>query len=168
MNKIKNILALTDLSEFSQEGVRYALQLAGTLGAEVTVYHVVNCYELGSGCCEDGEIARIDVASPQYERLKRKYQLDLARFLNQHFSDLIPWMKIREKIEIGVPEKNIVEWAKRESVDLVVISTHATSDLCRGFVGSLAEKIVVGVPCPVLCIHAEAEGQARQEVAAAG
>jgi len=167
MNKIKNILALTDLSEFSQEGVRYALQLAGTLGAEVTVYHVVNCYELGSGCCEDGENARIDVASPQYERLKRKYQLDLARFLNQHFSDLIPWMKIREKIEIGVPEKNIVEWAKRESADLVVISIHANTDLSEGFSGSLAAKIVVSVPCPVLCLHVEAEEQALQPVARA-
>lgn len=167
MNKIKNILALTDLSEFSRDGVRYALNLARSLGAEVTVYHVVNCSEFAQPCCENGENARIDVASPQYERLKRKYQLDLARFLNQHFSDLIPWVKIREKIEIGVPEKNIVEWAKRESADLVVISTHATSDLSEGFVGSLAAKIVVSVPCPVLCIHAGAEEQALQPVAQA-
>jgi nucleotide-binding universal stress UspA family protein len=164
MNKIKNILALTDLSEFSRDGVRYALNLARMLGAEVTVYHVVNCGE----CCENGENARIDVASPQYERLKRKYQLDLARFLNQHFSDLIPWVKIREKIEIGVPEKNIVEWAKRESADLVVISTHVTSDLGDRFFASLAAKIVVNVPCPVLCLHPGEEDPSLRQVTAAG
>jgi nucleotide-binding universal stress UspA family protein len=167
MNKIKNILALTDLSEFSQEGVRYALQLAGTLGAEVTVYHVVNCCELGSGCCETPGNGTIEISSPQYERLRKKYQLDLARFLNHHFADLIPWVKIRERVEIGVPEKNIVEWAKRESADLVVISTHATRDLSEGFSGSLAAKIVVSVSCPVLCLHVEAEEQALQPVAQA-
>jgi nucleotide-binding universal stress UspA family protein len=166
MNTIKNILALTDLSEVSRDGVRYALNLARSLGSEVTVYHVVNCSEFLQTCCENGENARIDVASPQYERLKRKYQLDLARFLDQHFSDLIPWVKIREKIEIGVPEKNIVEWAKRESADLVVISTRANGDLSEGFIGSLAAKIVVSVPCPVLCIHA-AEEQALLPVARA-
>ena len=168
MNKIENILALTDLSEFSQESVRYALKLARTLGAEVTVYHVVNCRELASGCCEASENGTIDMTSPQYERLRKKYQLDLARFLNHHFADLIPWVKIRERVEIGVPEKNIVEWAKRESADLVVISTHAMSDLSEGFVGSLAAKIVGNVPCPVLCLHGEAEEQARQQAAAAG
>jgi nucleotide-binding universal stress UspA family protein len=164
MNRIKNILALTDLSEFSRDGVRYALNLARTLGSEVTVYHVVHCGEFAQSCCENGENVRIDVASPKYERLKRRYQLDLARFLNQHFSDLIPWVKIREKIEIGVPEKNIVEWAKRESADLVVISTHATSDLAEGFSGSLAAKIVVSVSCPVLCLHVEAEEKALRPV----
>jgi nucleotide-binding universal stress UspA family protein len=167
MNKIEKILALTDLSESSQEGVRYAFNLAKALGAEVTVYHVVNCNgrELPG---ETGEKGMIDAASPQYERLRRCYQLALARFLNEHFSDLIPWVKVRERVEIGVPDKNIVEWAKREDSDLIVISIRAASDLSQGFAGSLAEKIVINVPCPVLCIHAEAEGQARQEVAAAG
>ncbi len=153
MNPIKNILALTDLSEFSQEGIRYALELARTLGAEITVYHVAHCRDLGQVCCAGDGDARVDVASPQYERLKRKYQLELACFLNQHFSDLIPWVKVREKIEIGVPEKNIVEWAAREKPDIVVISTHARSDLGERFFTGLAAKIVVNVPCPVLCLH---------------
>jgi nucleotide-binding universal stress UspA family protein len=164
---IKHILALTDLSEFSRNGVSYALNLARTVGGEVTVYYVVNCREFAQPCCENGENARIDAGSPQYERLKRKYQLDLARFLNQHFSDLIPWVKIREKIEIGMPEKNIVEWAKREGPDLVVISTRAPSDLSEGFFGGLAAKVVVDAPCPVLYLYAGAEEQARQRVAQA-
>ncbi|HEY2989442.1 MAG TPA: universal stress protein [Candidatus Binatia bacterium] len=167
MDKIKNILALTDLSEFSQEGVGYALKLARTLGAEVTVYHVVNCNhaELHSSGAENGTT---DVASPQYGRVRRNYQLALARFLNDHFADLIPWVKIREKVEIGVPDKAIIEWAKREGTDLVVISTHAKSDLSGGFAGTLAAKIVVNVPCPVLCLHGAEEGRSREPLAEAG
>ncbi|MFQ5540538.1 MAG: universal stress protein, partial [Candidatus Binatia bacterium] len=36
MEKIKKILAPTDFSELSQVGVRYALNLAKSTGAEVT------------------------------------------------------------------------------------------------------------------------------------
>lgn len=165
MSKIKNILALTDLSAASLEGVRYALNLAKTVGAEVTVYHVLDCGELAPPCGIGGENGWTDNASPQYERLRKKTQLDLARFLNQHFADLVPWVKIRERVEIGVPEKNIVAWVKREGADLVVISTDASSDLSERFFGSLAAKIVVSIPCPVLCLHA-AEDQAAQDVAA--
>jgi nucleotide-binding universal stress UspA family protein len=165
MSKIKNILALTDLSKFSEEGVRYALNLARTLGAEVTVYHVNR--DLAELRDETAGNGMIDITSPRYERLRKKAQLDLARFLNQHFSDLVPWVRIRERVEIGVPEKNIVEWVKREGADLVVISTDAPSDLSRRFFDSLAAKIVVNIPCPVLCLH-PAEENGLQKIAAAG
>lgn len=167
MSKIKNILALTDLSESSREAVRYALNLAKTVGAGVTIYHVVNCSDPAEPFRFSAESGWIAGTSPQYERLRKKGQLDLARFLNQHFADLVPWVKIRERVEIGVPEKNIVEWAKRESPDLLVISTQAPSDLSASFFGTLAAKIVVTLSCPVLCLHA-AEEQAVEKIAAPG
>jgi nucleotide-binding universal stress UspA family protein len=58
MDKIKKILAPTDLSELSQAGIRYALNLARALGAEVTVYHVVELNGLTrSGDGVEGSIA---------------------------------------------------------------------------------------------------------------
>jgi nucleotide-binding universal stress UspA family protein len=166
MNKIKNILALTDLSESSCKGVGYALNLAKTVGAEVTVYHVVDYSVQPPPFRISAEGGWIDNSSPQYERLRKKGQLDLAQFLNQHFADLVPWVKIRERVEIGVPEKNIVAWVKREGADLVVISTDAPSDLSNRFSGSLAAKIVVNIACPVLCLHADE--QAAQKSAPPG
>ena len=41
MQKIKKILAPTDMSELSSVGVRYALEMAKELTAEVIVYHAV-------------------------------------------------------------------------------------------------------------------------------
>ncbi len=46
MDKIKKILAPTDLTEDSKEGVRYALNLAMALGAQVTTYYVVSQGEI--------------------------------------------------------------------------------------------------------------------------
>ena len=45
MNQIKKILAPTDLSEPSLPGLRYALDLAKTIGAEVTVFQVFDSYK---------------------------------------------------------------------------------------------------------------------------
>ena len=48
MEQIKKILAPTDLSELSEPGVRYALELAGTVGAEVTVGHGAIPVDIGA------------------------------------------------------------------------------------------------------------------------
>ena len=159
MDKIKIILAPTDLSEPSQVAVRYALNLARALGAEVTAYHVVNNEEL-----EEGEIT--DITFRQANRLLKSYQLALARFLNEHFSDLIPWVRIREKVELGVPEKSIVEWAEKEGSDLIVISMHERNDQTQASVGIVAEKIVRNAPCPVLSVHSRLEEKPGQKAAA--
>ncbi len=42
MEKIRRILAPTDLSDLSRTGVRHALEMGRSLGAEVIVYHVIS------------------------------------------------------------------------------------------------------------------------------
>lgn len=166
MSRIKKILAPTDLSGPSQAGVGYALDLAKALGAEVTAYHVVGGKALmqRSGRLEEGTIA--DTTLWQAERLLRSYQLALARFLNEHFSELIPWVKIREKVEFGVPESSIVEWAKREGSDLIVISICPRNHLSPTSARSVADKIVHNAPCPVLSIHSGMTAKESRKVSA--
>lgn len=163
METIKRILAPTDLSELSQVGVRYALNLAKAVGAEVTVYHVVNYEEL----LWYGEKIKEKTASgPPYSVLE-KYQSALAQFLKTNFSDLIPSVKVREKVELGRPDENIVEEAKKEGTDLIVISTHGRTGLSHMFVGSVTEKVVRHAPCPVLSIRPGGEREAAKKAAAA-
>ena len=166
MDRIKKILAPTDLSEFSGAGVGYALDLARALGAEVTAYHVVSHEELAQ---LEGELEPVKVADAalwQANRLLKSYQLALARFLNRHFSDLIPWVRIREKVELGVPDKNIVEWARREGSDLIVISIRAGERSSPAPLRGLAEEIVRQAPCPVLSVQSGAIVRASRKAAA--
>jgi nucleotide-binding universal stress UspA family protein len=167
-NQIKKILAPTDLSDFSQAGVRYALNLARAVGAEVTVYYVVDRRDLAQH--HDGEEEKVGIAAAfqQYERLRKSRQLALARFLNTHFSDLIPWVKIREKVELGVPAKSIVEWAKTDGADLVVISICGKGGAAHQFVGSIAAEVVRNSSCPVLTIPPEPEEAENRQLIATG
>jgi len=166
MDKIRRILAPTDLSEPSQAGVRYALILAKALGAEVTAYHVVNHGEFmpyGEASAK-GVISHLTLR--QADRLRKSQQLALARFLNEHFSDLVPWVRVREKVELGLPDKNIVEWATKEGTDLIVISIHGRVDLSHPSVGHVADQIVRNAPCPVLSVHSKLGDKACQKAAA--
>lgn len=163
VDRIKKILAPTDLSELSQAGVRYALNLAKALGAEVTAYHVVNNDELVRCCEAFDEGGMNDLTFRQAERLLKSYQLALARFLNEHFSDLISWIRIREKVELGVPDKNIVEWAEKEGSDLIVISIARSSNPSHASAASVAGRIVRNAPCAVLAVPYSREERGGQK-----
>ncbi|MCH8055008.1 MAG: universal stress protein [Deltaproteobacteria bacterium] len=168
MDNIKKILAPTDLSKLSEAGVRYALNLARTVGAEVTIYHVVSYDEIMDyrGDVEDRVVASYKLHAP--DQLVHKGDLALSRFIKYHFSNLTPQVKIREKVELGKAHQRIVEEANKEESDLIVMSTRGRTGLSHMFIGSVTEKVVRHAPCPVLSIHPQPEEQATQKVAAAG
>ncbi|MBI2349180.1 MAG: universal stress protein [Deltaproteobacteria bacterium] len=167
MEKITKILAPTDLSELSEAGVRYALNLAKAVGAEVTVYNVVSSEELMryGERMKDRIIGDASLSAPA--SVLEKYQVALGAFLEQHFSDAMPGVEVHEKVEIGTPEINIVEQAKKEESDLIVISTHGRSGLTHILLGSVTEKVVRRAPCPVLSIRPAKEQAAVQKSIAA-
>ncbi len=77
----------------------------------------------------------------------------LTRFMKDHFSDLSRSVKIEEKVELGEPVKNIVDTAKKDKPDLVVISTHGRTGVAHMLVGSVTERVVRSAPCPVLSVR---------------
>jgi nucleotide-binding universal stress UspA family protein len=146
---IKKILAPTDLSKLSLVGVRYALNLAKAIDAEVIAYHVVDYETLGRH--GQRSTAPSSFQPPDHHFLER-YQNALSGFLIDHLSDLTPSVKIGEKVELGTPDKSIVELAKSEGYDLIVMCTHGKTGL-RMTVGSVTEKVVQTATCPVLSIR---------------
>lgn len=166
MDKIKKILAPTDFSELSQVGIRYALDWAKEAGAEVTVYHTVSYDEITQIFGGDVGEKTIPNNTLRPSDHLQKYQLALSRFLKDHFSDLVQRVKIREKVEFGKPDKNIVEEASKEGTDLIVISTHGRTGLSHMLLGSVTEKVVRHAPCPVLSIHPRLGEKAAQRAAA--
>lgn len=149
MQSIKKILAPTDLSDFSLAGIRYALEMARSEGAEVIVYHVVEANPLH----EEGLYTRPLGPCLIWERKRL-----LAEFLTENFPDLIGEANVYLEVEIGVPEKKIVEKAAGRGADEIVMSTHGRTGLLHMLVGSVTEKVVRNAGCPVWSIHPAMEG----------
>jgi nucleotide-binding universal stress UspA family protein len=139
MKKVEKVLAPTDLSELSRVGLEYALELARGWGAEVTVYHVASAAELAK-----------HHAAPD---LIRKHQTALAQFLNENFAELLPLVEVRQKVEMGSAAANILEEARKEGSDLIVMSTHGRTGLAHVLMGSITEQVVRNAVCPVFSIH---------------
>ncbi len=160
---IRRILAPTDLTRSSEEGVRYALNLARALGAELTTYYVVTQDEILQRSKPDGNKRTDQWSLRRSANPLESYQLALAGFLSDHFSHLVPWVKVREKVEIGVPDKKIVEWARKEGSDLIVISFHGGRQGSDAASESVGEKVIRNAPCPVVSIHLPAREVDKQE-----
>lgn len=164
--KINKILAPTDFSELSRVGVRYALELAKELKAEVTVYHVVSQGELMQYQAGLSEGTPEEKLRPLLHPVDT-YREAMTRYMKTHFADLTADVKVHEKVEMGVAEKNVVNLAEEAGMDLIVISTHGRTGLSHLIVGSVTEKVVRLARCPVLSIPSHPDEEAKRKVTAA-
>ena len=53
----------------------------------------------------------------------------------------------------GTPFLEIVRYAQRNDIDMIVATTHGRTGLSRMLLGSTAEKIVRKAPCPVMVVR---------------
>ena len=143
MARMKKILAPTDFSDLSKLGIRYALEMARDISAEVIVYHAV---DVGG----DWKTMRTELGSSHDVIESNRRVLD--KFLGDHFADCIDLVEVRQVVEFGAPPKNIVEIAQKENVDMIVMSTHGRTGIDHVILGSVTEKVVARAPCPVLVV----------------
>ena len=55
--------------------------------------------------------------------------------------------------EITKPARVIVELARREHVDMIVIATHGRTGLAHLLMGDIAEAVIRSAPCPVVAVR---------------
>jgi len=149
MIRIKNILVPTDFSDFSKYALDYALTLAQTFEARITLIHVTPEKDLDairqiSPYLEPG---RLEELLKQRESEDRK-QLD--EFIS---SEMQKGIKTETIHRVGTPFLEIIKAAREKEVDLIVMATHGRSGLSHILFGSVAEKVVRKSTCPVLSIR---------------
>lgn len=140
--KIQNILVPVDFSPGSDAAVTYASSLAKDSDAELHFLHVnerVVTYVDGFG----GYPTHADV-EPFKELLEQ-------------VRPTTPGVQSRHCFKEGNPTEDIVEYAKKNDVDLIVMGTHGRTGLDRLLMGSVVEAVMRRAPCPVLTVKQPAE-----------
>lgn len=145
MQRVKRILAPTDFSDLSRAGLRYALDMARSLNAEVIILHVIAVGD--DWFSAHGELSPVRDLLPEQKRL-------LDKFLRDNFSQFTNLVEIRQRVELGSAHANIVAMAEGEAADIIVMSTHGRTGLSHMLLGSVTERVVGHAPCPVLVIPA--------------
>jgi len=151
MNKINSILAPSDLSEFSQPGVRYALELAQWQKSEVIICNVITVEETPFPQGKEDWVAK-QTELPKMKKILEQRAKTLDRFMQEHFADLLDITKFRRQISVGTPYKVIVDLATAAAVDLIVMSTHGRTGFAHMLMGSVTERVLRRAPCPILAV----------------
>lgn len=153
MESVKKILAPTDLSDLSWDGVRVALEIAQLFGAELIVHYVIS-YQDEAVPVHHGIEQWVATAEgeEQVRELMEMRRKDLDRHLSSRFSTAFPMAKIRLQVQIGIPYERILETALSEGVDMIVMATHGRSGLGRFLIGSVTEEVIRRATCPVLAV----------------
>ena len=56
------------------------------------------------------------------------------------------------QVKIGHPAADLIEYAKESEADLIAMASHGRTGLSHFFLGSVAEKVVRMVSCPVFTV----------------
>lgn len=151
MGSFKHILVPTDGSERAGRAVVIAAQLARDTGSKMTVAHVL---------AHSGS-ARIPAGLKEYARAEH---LDITEsaVMESVASDLLTRAADRAGQE-GVKEvgrvilsghvaDEIVDWARENSVDLIVIGKRGLGTIRELLLGSVSHKTVQLAPCPTMVV----------------
>ena len=141
--QLKKILVPIDFSNCSKKALQYAIPLAQQHQAALTLLYVVpNNYAIG-------EYGGFDYASLE-EEMRASGERQLAELSVDAVQGRV---EADAAIRIGSAGVEIVEAAKAEPADLIVISTHGHTGLKHVLLGSVAEYVVRRAPCPVLVVR---------------
>ena len=149
MIKLDRILVPTDFSDFSKPAMNYACALAARFNSELHLLHVS---------------PEATMLLPEASALGAENLMIQAEALEQaaktQLEELPPegWQNGRDIVrvsKVGAPFVEIIQYAKEENIDLIVIGTHGRSGLMHLLMGSVAENIVRKAPCPVMTVKPE-------------
>lgn len=147
MISLKNILVATDFSEASDAALTYGRTLASTFGATLHVLHVVDSVYFSALGAE----AYASMTPDLQERVDEaaRTRLDLL-LLNSDGSGPATRSAL---LRSGTPAPAITQYARDESIDLIVMGTRGRGGVAHLLLGSVAERVVRTAPCPVLSVH---------------
>ena len=153
MNTVRKILVPIDFSQDSASGLQYAVSLAQKTQAELVVLHVAQKQEVDSfvdllAVMEGLPMLNRPAAIP-VDRLLRERALDLYHFIEKVVRNSSP-LKIRRKVALGNKADKILEVAKEEDIDLVVLAVRKQSFFPYLIARGRFLQMISRMPCPVL------------------
>lgn len=135
---VRELLVATDFSDEAEAAVGVAIDYARRLGARLHVLHV---------------LSREDV--------------DVTQRLSDASAPAGSDVPVIIASIAGDPAEEILAYARRHPIGLVVVGTHGRSGFSRMLLGSVAERVLRGASCPVLTVPPGAVAAAPSAMPAA-
>lgn len=137
----KNILVPTDLTDKSIKALEIAAAIKKDAPYRITLLHVVETIDDDEGEEEFSEF---------YNKLADRAGKKLAELVNQYGTDKID---IRTEIIYGKRVSEIVKYASKKEIDLIILSSHKLEDMeSMGGWATISYRVGILAPCPVMMV----------------
>ncbi|MGD0230502.1 MAG: universal stress protein [Syntrophorhabdales bacterium] len=139
------ILVPIDFSEYTDEILRYAVEIVKRFGSSLHLIHVVPGLDYFTPY--ESFMAAENIAAVQ-KGIEEEVKTQLEEVAGR-----IAGITVTETVRTGTAYAEIVDYAKSVGMDLIIMGTHGRGGLEHIVIGSVAEKVVRRSPCPVLTIR---------------
>jgi nucleotide-binding universal stress UspA family protein len=145
MKQIKKILFPIDFASAYETLVPWVATLAAKFDATVYVLFVAqDLSHFATFYVPHGNIQSFQEQALESARKR------MAATVTEQFKD---FAQLETRVELGAAADKILELAKKEAIDLIIMGAHGRKGLERAIFGSVADKVVAAAPCPVLTVH---------------
>lgn len=144
MINLRTILVPTDFSECSDEAVRYGLELGRRFDARVHLLHVVQDPLTQPWAAEGFSVPLFEIVDEWQQQAERRLHASIAEEDKG---------RVTVSSVVATPYAEILDYAARNKVDLIVMGTHGRGGVTHMLLGSIAERVVRRAPCPVLTVR---------------
>ena len=139
--QFNKILCATDFSDYSNHTINYGVALAKEFGSRLIICHVIDL----SSVAIYGEFQLDPVG--QQNRIVEDARDQLEALTGDQPLDWEPM------ITVGKPAEEILRAVEEENIDLVITATRGRSGLKRLILGSVTERLMLTLPCPLLVLR---------------
>jgi nucleotide-binding universal stress UspA family protein len=144
MPRFKKILFPVDLSEASPQVAPYVGTMAEKFNARVYLLYVARVLH---------HYATLYVPDPSIYNFEREL-LDGAKkrlyeFRDEHFKE---FEEVKVEVLLGDAAGEILQFAEKENIDLIIMGTHGRQGLDKIVFGSVADRVVKSSPAPVMVV----------------
>jgi nucleotide-binding universal stress UspA family protein len=143
---IKRILCATDFSDFSNHAIPYGIALAREFKAKLYVSHVI---DLSSAAIYGEAVFALE---EQQSRMTAYAHKEMTRLMGKESLDWEPL------ITVGNPANEIARLAADKQIDLAIAASHGRSGLKRLILGSVTERLMRTLPCPLWVVRSPERG----------
>ncbi|MCK9425892.1 MAG: universal stress protein [Ignavibacteriaceae bacterium] len=148
--QFSKILVPIDFSDFSKSALKYAVTFAQHYHSKLILIYVMEPVIYPP----DFSMGQITLPTVNFEMDKRAKE-ELDKLAETEIGSLV---QVQTLIKTGKPFVEIIETAKEEDADLIIISTHGHSGVEHILFGSTADKVVRKASCPVLTLREPIKG----------
>jgi nucleotide-binding universal stress UspA family protein len=142
----KHILCATDFSDFSNHAIPYGIALAREFKARLFLCHVI---DLSSAAIYGEAVLALE---EQQKRMTKHAQDEMTRLMSK---ESIDWEPL---ITVGNAAHEIARLAADKKIDIAIGASHGRAGLKRFILGSVTERLMRTLPCPLLVVRSPERG----------